>query len=380
VLVGSLPIDVVRSNVEATTEAGEPQPGNLAFSGTGHSIWFEWEATASGFVTMDTCGSGVSSGIGVYTGSTLGALTEVAGDFSSLGPDCTTFHGTAVTFKASAGVAYKVFVDGWSSFPEEATPGQGTIAFGVDVTPSPANDDFDAAGALEGRVLENGVYAARESGFTWNATKEAGEPNHAGNQGGASVWFSWTAPFSDRVTVSGCGRFEALLAVYAGSSVGALTPLASDNRSCSFLGLHATAGTTYRIALDGDFDSGSGQAAMGAVSVGVVWEPPEVRIPQSQPVFDLPFRSPRPDTTIRRRVVRHAERRATFVFRSTEFGSRFRCRLDAGELKPCTSPRTYRNLRPGRHVFKVVGIGTAGDADTSPAVARFRIAGRARAR
>ena len=52
------------------------------------------------------------------------------------------------------------------------------------------------------------------------ATKQAGEPDHAGAPGGQSVWFSWTPP-QRRVLLSTCTHESAedpdtLLAVYTG--------------------------------------------------------------------------------------------------------------------------------------------------------------------
>src|SRR5439155_10714369 len=37
------------------------------------------------------------------------------------------------------------------------------------------------------------------------ATKEAGEPNHGGNAGGKSVWWTWTAATSGTVTIDTLG-------------------------------------------------------------------------------------------------------------------------------------------------------------------------------
>ncbi|MET0827547.1 MAG: hypothetical protein ABWZ89_13615, partial [Acidimicrobiales bacterium] len=56
----------------------------------------------------------------------------------------------------------------------------------------------------------------RYTGNNLTATKQAGEPNHAGNAGGASLWFKWTSPVSGEVSVDTCGSgFDTLLAVYA---------------------------------------------------------------------------------------------------------------------------------------------------------------------
>jgi Tol biopolymer transport system component len=68
-----------------------------------------------------------------------------------------------------------------------------------------------------------------------------------------------------------------------------------------------------------------------------------------------------------------AKRRVRFRFRSSEPGSSFRCRLDAREAKPCTSPRRYQGLVDGRHRFRVTATDPAGNTDPSPARFRFRI-------
>ena len=68
------------------------------------------------------------------------------------------------------------------------------------------------------------------TGFGGGATIEAGEPNHAGQTGGHSVWFSWT-PSSDHIATLSTKRsdFDTLLAVYTGDSVDQLTPVASND-------------------------------------------------------------------------------------------------------------------------------------------------------
>src|SRR4051794_2910328 len=59
---------------------------------------------------------------------------------------------------------------------------------------APGNDAFASAQILSGS-------GATASGTNVLATKEAGEPNHNGNAGGASVWYSWTAPANIAATV-----------------------------------------------------------------------------------------------------------------------------------------------------------------------------------
>lgn len=86
-----------------------------------------------------------------------------------------------------------------------------------------SNDDFANAAELFGRT---------DSDFRSNvaATKQPGEPDHAGNSGGKSLWWSWTAVATDRVWVKTIGsNFDTILAVYTGSSVESLTLVASNN-------------------------------------------------------------------------------------------------------------------------------------------------------
>jgi hypothetical protein len=65
--------------------------------------------------------------------------------------------------------------------------------------------------------------------------------------------------------------------------------------------------------------------------------------------------------------------RATFRFRSSDLGSTFRCKLNAHPWRGCTSPKTYRSLARGAHVFRVEARDKAGNVDPTPAVRRWTI-------
>src|SRR3954469_24201596 len=88
------------------------------------------------------------------------------------------------------------------------------------VRAQPANDNFANAWTLATLVT---------NGTSVGATKEPGEPNHAFNTGGPSVWFTWTAPKTTQVQMDTIGSgFDTLLAVYTGSALNALTQIASN--------------------------------------------------------------------------------------------------------------------------------------------------------
>jgi len=95
------------------------------------------------------------------------------------------------------------------------------------------------------------------SEFNNCATKEPGEPNHAGNPGGHSIWYSWTADTNQTITITTRrSDFDTTLAIYTGSAVGSLSMVATNddiatNNTASRVTFAATAGTTYSIAVDG---------------------------------------------------------------------------------------------------------------------------------
>jgi hypothetical protein len=142
-----------------------------------------------------------------------------------------------------------------------ATHGRGMFEAETNAPQRPANDDFANAQGLTGS-------SATTTGTNVGATKEAGEPNHAGNAGGKSVWYKWTPQASGTATLNTAGsNFDTLLAVYRGGAVNSLTQVASNDDEnnaggviTSKLSFAATAGTTYRIAVDG-YNNGAGAEA-----------------------------------------------------------------------------------------------------------------------
>ncbi len=144
----------------------------------------------------------------------------------------------------------------------------------------PANDMF------ANRIVITGTNLA-VTGLNLDATKEPGEPDHAGNSGGASIWWSWQAPADGTATISTAGStFDTLLGVYTGSSVSELTTIASDDDDpdtgalTSKVTFTAAAGQIYQIAVDG-FDGD-----YGFVMLSVVLAPPTPAPPA--PAWQLP--------------------------------------------------------------------------------------------
>ncbi len=142
----------------------------------------------------------------------------------------------------------------------------------------PANDNFANAGLLTGtnaRTLVSNLYA----------TKEPGEPDHAGNPGGRSLWWRWQAPQTGYVTLTTqgssiyeyAGPLDTLLAVYTGPTLTNLSLVVSNDDGpidvTSLASFKAFGGTVYWIAVDGYSDGPPEDAAAGTVGLSLQFTP-----------------------------------------------------------------------------------------------------------
>jgi hypothetical protein len=224
------------TNVNAGVEPNEPAHANLTAQ---RSVWWRWTAPASGNVTIQTVGSDFDTVLAVYTGTAIGGLGSVIADNDGGG------NGTSrVTFAATSGVTYRIAVDGYNG-----ASGQIVLGLQQSSNVAPQNDRF------AGRLPISGSIATASAGNV-NATAEVGEPAHAGEPATHSVWWTWTAPLSGRVTIDTVGSdFDTVLGVYSGSSLSSLSEVASDDQSggnnASQVSFPVTAGATYQIAVDG---------------------------------------------------------------------------------------------------------------------------------
>ncbi|MCP5516901.1 MAG: S8 family serine peptidase [Verrucomicrobiales bacterium] len=172
--------------------------------------------------------------------------------------------------------------DSWTAINLRLQQGENTIAaYGQDfagnisaqqtvtvyyVPQDPANDVF-------GTVLSpSSPYYLKETAGAdavdnTHGTTESGEPQHGGNEGGRSVWWSWKAPESGVLELDTEGSdFDTLLGLYEGSRVDRLTTVASNDDArtgvrFSKISQAVRAGVEYRIAVDG-FGGAFGNAVL----------------------------------------------------------------------------------------------------------------------
>jgi hypothetical protein len=90
-----------------------------------------------------------------------------------------------------------------------------------------------------------------------------------------------------------------------------------------------------------------------------------------EPSQDAPKDQRAPETTVKRPKVNGDD--VTLRFVSDEPASSFLCGLDGKKLRPCASPKRYRNLDDGTHKVLVAAVDAAGNRDASPAKRKFEI-------
>jgi hypothetical protein len=194
------------------------------------------------------------------TDGPTGTVSTTSATFSFTATEAATFAcslDNAAAAPCTSPQAYSDLAAGTHTFSVAATDSAGN----TDATPAsrtwtvslaPPNDMFAGAQSVAGS-------SGTVTGTNVDATKEAGEPNHAGVPGGRSIWYRWRAPATGSVTFETVGsNFDTVLAAYRGSSVAALTRVAANNDIGygiyqSRIKFTAYAGLTYVLAVDGYF-------------------------------------------------------------------------------------------------------------------------------
>jgi outer membrane protein assembly factor BamB/subtilisin family serine protease len=235
-------VRVRSSNTGGTRESGEP--AHAGFDG-GSSLWWQWTAVTNGLVTFDTVGSEYDTLLAIYTGSDVNGLSLVASNDNSPTGGTTS----RISLTVSSGTTYVIAVDG-----KNGAAGFTSLRIGS----VPPNDNLANATVVSGETF-------RVDSYNRNASKQSGEPNHAGVTGGRSVWYRWTAPSSGQFQLAAFSTdMDTVAAVYTGTSFPLTLVAANDDLISSpyrntdaLVTFNATAGTSYLFAVD-DADSTSG--------------------------------------------------------------------------------------------------------------------------
>jgi hypothetical protein len=275
------------NNESADTSVSDP----ITHGAAGTITHFVYSDGAS--ITIDPTKNASVKGAVWTTSSHTNSTVMVA--YGTFGAGKFVATGDSSPIDDGTGASSDTLFNGWSG--DSVDDGHLVInaslwlAMAVTNVPPP-NDNFASATALTGSTTS-------ANGTNVNATKEAGEPNHGGDAGGKSVWWSWMAPSSGTVVIDTNGSsFDTTLGVYTGTPVNALTPVAGDNNGgpnlTSRVSFAVTAGVVYRIAVDGT------GGASGTIQLNLVLSAPAtagtVATIASWNFDTIPYTSPIPAT------------------------------------------------------------------------------------
>ena len=137
------------------------------------------------------------------------------------------------------------------------------LAVAPTASAAPRNDNFGNAQTLRvGQTLRGNINGA---------TKQSGEPRHAGSLANHTVWYRLRSRSKVAVQVSTCtASFDTILAVYSGAGVRSLREVEFNNDGCgdgSRVTFTARRGRTYRIAVAGFVDRGTFRISAKRISV-----------------------------------------------------------------------------------------------------------------
>ena len=234
-------------------------------------------------------------------------------------------------------------------FAHGSTPPHSTDNHGIRITAARANDIAAGAAANNGPVAGNDDFttptllSGQEGAVSFDsigASRQRDEPRHARGIGVASLWYRWTAPATGYVIFDTGSSFAALLGAYTGSSLTNLTERGSNHYFFDYwstgAGFPVTAGTTYRIAVDGQ----EGHAGPGTLSWYMDVENPTITLT-----------TPPPGATYAQGQVVNAD---------------YACEDSGGsELRSCTGTvadgSPINTSAPGTRIFSVTATDNAGN-------------------
>ena len=198
-----------RDNVSASKEASEP---DHAENVGGSSVWFHVTPMITGIYRIKTTdpATAFDTTLAVYTGGSLPTLTRIGYNDDCRATGC---GGTSmVDLMLTAGTKYRIAVDGYNSGQIAQT---GNFVLSITGTAGPIGYDAIALAYDLGISLGGSI-----AGTNYNATREAGEPNHwsVTFPGQKSVWYRWKAPSAKVVKFEVTEDFDSQMTVYESDS------------------------------------------------------------------------------------------------------------------------------------------------------------------
>ncbi|MEW6159545.1 MAG: hypothetical protein AB1813_19120 [Verrucomicrobiota bacterium] len=216
VLSGNI-VQVPASSAASTTEVGEPPHGP-------RSVWWTWTALAHGYLSAFR----QSTSFAAYAGEDLAELTPL--------PAASPEFSAGTTWIVRKGQVCQIALIDPSGVETD-------ISWRLSFQPISMNDDFADSAVLIG----SSVFGRGDNRI---ATREANEPDHgvAGTTT-QSLWWTWTAPSTGLASITLAAQFESAVAVYTGSGLLDLAPVALRPLGPGKVDFEAERGVTYQVAV-----------------------------------------------------------------------------------------------------------------------------------
>ncbi|MDE0960873.1 MAG: hypothetical protein OSB09_08840, partial [Planctomycetota bacterium] len=281
-------------NVSATDSADPWDPAPCGGGAMAADVWHVWTADTDGTLTVSTCDTGgYDTDISLSTGS-CGALTQIAcsgdaGDGSGAGGTCQAWY-SEYSAPVTAGTTYYLRTGGWSAADQGAT--------NLELSFSPVGDNpCDALVVTDGVTVVDTTLATDSGTVIDTAQCDSGM-----TQGGADMWYSYTAAIDGTVNVHTCDidGFDTDLSVHLGDCAaltiaeqiacsGDATILTGCQSYYSDLEFAATAGTEYLIRVDG-WNGGQGVTNMTITNTPDAVDPTANFVLSGYSEFSINFR------------------------------------------------------------------------------------------
>jgi large repetitive protein len=212
---------------------------------------------------------------------------------------------------------------------------------------------------------KQGSLTSGQTSYTWTAdlvkptlsaiNRAATSPTNA-----ASV--SWTVTFSEQVSGVATSNFVTATTL-SGTSVTGVSP--STGSATSFTVTASTGtGTPTGSTLGLNLANGTGIKDAAQNSLATTSFTGQTYVIDKTPPTAVPTITSGPSALVNSSA-------ATFAFTSTE--PAFACKLDAGVVSSCTSPKSYTALADGGHTFSVYSVDAAGNVGTTAATRTWTI-------
>ena len=340
---------------------GTPGPiNNVSVKGEGDALLPAAAVDSAGRVTVvwdDNRNDGQPTPVRARRLSSDGSIQEPIRTISADG-DSGAFHDLAVDSDGRATVVWKKIVRDGSELrswvQERRIEADGSLGPVQDISPPGTADKIDGTPQVAidslGRATATWTRVLNDTNIFWVQARRIaadGSPEGIVDVAGPDKGIAFdpvVEAFGDRAAVAFVQRGERV-------NVVRLRPFDGNGAPGPVQTLSTDEFLNNSVGDPTDLTFATGGPALVWARAGIV-QTPRARV---IPVVKI-VKGPKRKTT---------KRKATFKFRADEPRSSFDCKLDKGKWRDCSSPVSYKHLKPGKHVFRVratlAGEGGAGD-------------------